>query len=106
VTAPQETKLFMGLSATTPTKIVPFPLVRRQSLIGRTARIMAMRGHELGARDPIATGEKVLAATVKRQRDRLEKRGINAATIDAELSGLECAIRCEHARLIAEGVCV
>ena len=54
---------------TPPPKVVPFPLVRRRSIIRNAARSMAKRGHELGANDPVATGEKMLAATLKRQRE-------------------------------------
>ena len=86
-------------------KVVPFPLVRRRHLVRSAARSMAIRGHELGAIDPVATGEKILAATLKRQREQLYKRGIHPATVSAEIEALERAIRCEHARLIAHGVC-
>jgi Family of unknown function (DUF6074) len=90
---------------TEPPKVVPFPLIRRRKLIRNAAHSMAVRGDELGSRDPVATGEKMLAATLKRQREQLEKRGIDADTIRGEIEALERAIRCERARLIASGVC-
>jgi Family of unknown function (DUF6074) len=89
---------------TPPPKVIPFPLVRRRGLIRNAARSMAVRGHELGASDSVATGDKMLAATLKRQRTQLEKRGVHSETIAAEIEALERAIRCEHARLIVTGV--
>ena len=88
-------------------KVIPFPLVRRRKLVRNAAHSMATRGDELGAHDPdpAATGEKMLAATLKRQREQLEKRGICPETVRTEIDALERAIRYERARLIASGVC-
>ena len=47
----------------------------------------------------------MLAATLKRQREQLEKRGICPETVRTEIDALERAIRYERARLIASGVC-
>jgi hypothetical protein len=85
--------------------VIPFPLVRRRNLIRNAAHSMAVRGEQLGARNPAATGEKMLAATLKRQREQLEKRGVAEGLIAAELEALEVAIRCELARLMLQGVC-
>ena len=86
-----------------PPNVIPFPLVRRRHLIRNAARSMALRGRELGSSDPAGTGERMLAATLKRQREQLVKRGIDPKTSAAEIEALECAIRCEHARLVALG---
>ena len=86
-------------------QVIPFPLVRRRTLIRNAAHSIAVRGDELGARDPVATGEKMLAATLKRQREQLEKRSICPETVQTEIEALERAIRCERARLITSGVC-
>ena len=84
--------------------VILFPLVRRRSLIRNTARSMATRGYELGAMNSAATGEKILTATLKRQRDQMQKRGIPLETIASEIEALELAIRCEHARFVVSGV--
>ena len=93
----------LPLEWTLPSKVVPFPLVRRRELVFRAARAMLLRGHQLESTDPIATGEKMLAATLKRQREVMEKRGIHPEKIAMELEGLERAIRFECARLLAMG---
>ena len=74
-------------------KVIPFPLVRRRPLIRNAARSMATRGYELGSADPDATGEKVLAATLRRQRDQLRKRGVEPTKIETEVAALERAPR-------------
>ena len=53
--------------------------------------------------DPTATGEKMLAATLKRQREVRDKRGVHPDTETIELEALERAIRCECARLLTTG---
>ncbi|WP_226577310.1 DUF6074 family protein [Acuticoccus sediminis] len=87
-----------------PVKVVPFPLHRRRTLVAKAARGMAIRGHELGARDPEITAEKILKNTLKVQSGVLERRGIAPATIAAELDQLETAIRAERVRLVALGL--
>jgi Family of unknown function (DUF6074) len=87
-----------------PAKVVPFPLVKRRAMIFKAAREMLTRGFEMGARDPAATGEKILAATLQRQRSVMARRGIDPDTIYAELKALELAIRCECTRLKATGI--
>lgn len=86
-----------------PSSVVPFPLVRRRAFIRKTAANMITRGLELGAKDPVATGEKLLTATLRRQREVMQRRGIDIEVIEAELKALECAVRVEHARLQASG---
>jgi hypothetical protein len=83
--------------------IIPFPLVRRRELIERTARNVAFRGYALGSRDPQATGEKLLAAAIKGQRETMERRGVDLETIERELQQFEAAVRVTAARLLAEG---
>ena len=84
--------------------VISFPLVRRRSLVRTTARGIATRGFELGARNPSATGEKILTAALKRQGEQMQKRGIAPETISSEIEALELAIRCERARFIASEV--
>jgi hypothetical protein len=90
--------------------VVPFPLERCRDLILNTARGMLPRGHRRGARNPTrgqkrgarkptASGERTLAATLKRQRETMEKRGIASNKIAIELAAFERVVRCEHARM-------
>jgi hypothetical protein len=83
--------------------IIPFPLARRGKLIRRAAHDMSTRGYALGARDPAATGEKVLALALSQQRQQLDKRGIGPEIIESEIAALETAIRNECNRLINVG---
>lgn len=53
--------------------------------------------------DPTATGEKTLTATLTRQREIMEKLGIQPEIIARALAALERAIRGECARLLTTG---
>ncbi len=84
-------------------KVLPFPLVRRRDLVARTAHSVAFRRLELGSRDPAATGEKLLQAALKKQRETLMRRGVDPAAVERELRQLEAAVRVMAARLQQEG---
>lgn len=83
--------------------VTPFPLVKRRELVERTAHNVAFRGYALGSRDPVATGEKLLRASLKAQRATMEKRGIDPETIERELQQFETAVRVRAAILLQDG---
>src|SRR3546814_18885284 len=84
--------------------VLPFPLVRRRSLVERTAHSMAFRGFTLGSKDPVATGEKLLLASLKAQRELMQRRGVDPETIAREWQKFEPAVRCLAARLRVRGI--
>lgn len=67
--------------------IVPFPQIRRRHLIERTA--------ERIAGGPVATGKKLLMATLRQQSAAMARKEIPEALIMREQRSLELAIRAE-----------
>lgn len=82
--------------------VVLFPLASRQKHVNRLARTVAFRGYELGSHDPAATGEKILAHSIRMQRQGMERRGIDPETIERELQQFEAAVRARALALRAE----